>query len=93
VLQWVNVDWGGLVGGDAQPVALVPRDEGNGLVTVSASRPPGVGGVNGQGQVCVLTFKAVGAGDSNIALVKVGAKNSLGASLPAVGSQAVIHVK
>jgi len=93
VLQLVNVDAGGLLGGDGQPVALVHRDEGNGLVTISASRPPGVNGVNGEGQVCILTFKAISAGDSNIALVKVGAKNSIQASLPATGSQAVVHVK
>jgi general secretion pathway protein D len=93
LLQLVNVDTGGLLGGDGQPVALVHRDEGNGRVAISASRPPGVNGVNGEGQVCILTFKAIAAGDSNIALVKVGAKNSIEASLPAVGSQAVVHVK
>jgi general secretion pathway protein D len=93
ILQLVNVDSGGLLGGDGQPVALVHRDEGNGHVTVSASRPPGVNGVNGQGQVCIFTFKALAAGDSNIALVKVGARNSLQANLPALGSQAVVHVK
>lgn len=93
VLQLVNVDTGGLLGGDGQPVALVHRDEGNGLVMISASRPPGVSGVNGDGQVCILTFKAIGAGDSNLTLVKVGAKNSTQANLPAVGSQAVVHVK
>jgi general secretion pathway protein D len=93
LLQLVNVDTGGLLGGDGQPVALVHRDEGNGHVTVSASRPPGVNGVNGEGQLCIFTFKALAAGDSNIALVKVGARNSLQASLPAVGSQAVVHVK
>jgi general secretion pathway protein D len=93
VLQLVNVDAGGLLGGDGQPVALVHRDEGNGTVTISASRPPGVSGVNGQGEVCTLTFKAIAAGDSTIALVKVGAKNSLQANLPAVGSQGVVHVK
>jgi general secretion pathway protein D len=93
ILQLVNVDTGGLLGGDGQAVALVHRDEGNGHVTVSASRPPGVSGVNGDGQVCIFTFKALAVGDSNIALVKVGARNSLQASLPAVGSQAVVHVK
>jgi general secretion pathway protein D len=93
VLQLVNVDAGGLLGGDGQPVALVHRDEGNGTVTISASRPPGVSGVNGQGEVCTLIFKAVGAGDSTITLAKVGAKNSLGVSLPATGLPAVVHVK
>ena len=94
VLELVNVDAGGLLGGDGQPVALVHRDEGNGLVTISASRPPGVGGVTmNQGEVCILTFKALAAGDTKIALVKVGAKNSLQDNLPAVGSQATVHVK
>ena len=98
LLQLVNVDSGGLLGDDGQPIALVHRDEGNGHVTVSASRPPGTNGVNGigvnhEGQVCIFTFKALAAGDSNITLVKVGAKNSLQVSLPTVGSQAVVHVK
>jgi general secretion pathway protein D len=94
VLELVNVDAGGLLGGDGQPVALVHRDEGNGVVTISASRPPGVGGVTmQQGEVCILTFKAIAAGDSKIALVKVGARNSLQVNLPAVGSQATVHVK
>ncbi len=94
ILQLVNVDTGGLLGGDGQPVALVHRDEGNGMVTISASRPPGVSGVNGEGQVCILTFKTLAAGDSSIALVKVAARNSVQANLPAVGSQqTVVHVK
>jgi general secretion pathway protein D len=93
VLQLVNVDAGGLLGSDGQPVALVHRDEGNGLVTISASRPPGVNGVDGQGELCILTFKAIAAGDSNISLVKVGAKNSSMLSLPAVGALGVVHVK
>jgi general secretion pathway protein D len=94
ILELVNVDTGGLLGGDGQPVALVHRDEGNGVVTISASRPPGVGGVTmQQGEVCILTFKAIAAGDSKIALVKVGAKNSLQVNLPAVGSQATVHIK
>ena len=46
-----------------------------------------------QGSVCTLTFKAIAAGDSNLGLVKVGARNSAQATLPAVGSQAVVHVK
>jgi len=93
VLQLVNVDSGELMGRDGQAVAVVHRDEGNGVVTISTSRPPGVKGVNGQGSVAVLTFKAVASGDSNVALTKVGAKNSGQGNLPAVGSQAVVHVK
>ena len=93
VLQLVNVDAGDLLSRDGQAVSIVHRDEGNGLVTISTSRPPNVAGVTGQGSVATLTFKAVAAGDSNLSLVKVGARSSTQANLPAVGSQAVVHVK
>lgn len=93
VLQLVNVDAGTLLSRDGQPVSIVHRDEGNGLVTISTSRPPNVQGVSGQGSVATLTFKAVAPGDSNLALTKVGARSSTQANLPAVGSQSVVHVK
>ena len=93
VLQLVNVDSGDLLSRDGQAVSIVHRDEGNGLVTISTSRPPGVAGVNGQGAVAVLTFKATGAGESPLQLVKVGAKSSTQASIPTVGGSAVVHVK
>jgi len=92
VLQLVNVDAGSFLGRDGQAIAIGHRDD-NGLVTISASRPPNSGGVNGQGSVATLTFKAVAAGDSNLALVKVGALNSAQTNIPATGSQAVVHVK
>ena len=78
MLALVNVDTGDLLGRDNQPVALVHRDEGNGTVTVSASRPPQTAGVNGAGVICTLTFKALAAGDSPLSLVKIGAKDSKG---------------
>ena len=93
VLQLVNVDAGEFLARDGQAVSIVHRDEGNGLVTIATSRPPNATGVSGQGSVATLTFKAVGSGDSNLSLVKVGALNSSQANLPAVGSQAVVHVK
>jgi general secretion pathway protein D len=93
VLSLVNVDSGEMLGRDGQAVSVVHRDEGNGMVTVSVSRPPTVRGVDGTGNVAVLTFKALAAGDATVSLVRVGAKNSAQATLPAVGSQAVVHVK
>ena len=62
LLALVNVDSGEMLGRDGQAVAIVHRDEGNGLVTISVSRPPGVKGIDGQGGVAVLTFRAVGCG-------------------------------
>ena len=92
VLQLVNVDSGDVLSRDGQVVSLVHRED-NGLVAVSTSRPPNAAGVNGQGSLCTFTFKAIAAGDSDLTLVKVGALNSAQANLPAVGSQAVVHVK
>ena len=55
---------------------MVHRDDGNGRVTISETRPPRAKGVDGQGTICTLTFKAMAPGDSQIALVRVGAKDS-----------------
>ncbi len=93
LLSLVNVDSGEFLGRDGQSVSVVHRDDGNGGVTVSISRPPAVKGMDGQGAVCVLTFKTVAAGDASVALTRVGAKDSAQANLPAVGSQAVVHVR
>ena len=93
VLQLVNVDTGDFLGRDGQAVSIVHRDDGNGLVAIATERPPRAAGVSGQGSLCTLTFKAIAPGDSSLALVKVGALNSAQANLPAVGSQAVVHVK
>ncbi len=93
VLQLVNVDSGDFLRRDNQLVSISHRDDGAGLVAIATERPPNAPGVNGQGSVCTLTFKAIAAGDSELTLVKVGARNSAQANLPAVGSQAVVHVK
>jgi general secretion pathway protein D len=93
VLQLVNVDSGDFLSRDGQLVSISHRDDGAGLVAIAAERPPNAAGVSGQGSLCTLTFKAVAAGDSDLTLVKVGAHNSAQANLPAVGSQAVVHVK
>ena len=93
LLALVNVDAGDMLGRDGQAVALVHRDEGNGAVTISTSRPPGAKGVDGQGTICTLTFKALAPGDAALSLVRISAKNSQQVTLPAVGTQAVVHVK
>ncbi|HXB62004.1 MAG TPA: cohesin domain-containing protein [Acidobacteriaceae bacterium] len=93
VLSLVNVDAGEMLGRDGQAVALVHRDDGAGLVTISIARPPNVLGVSGQGTLCTLTFKTTAAGSTQVTLVKVGAKNSAQVSLATVGSQSIVYVK
>jgi general secretion pathway protein D len=80
------------LGQDGQAVALVHRDDGNGSVAISASRPPGTHGVNGGGEVCVLTFQAKAAGDASIVITKPVVRNSSQQALPATGSRALVHV-
>ena len=59
MLQLVNVSNGGFLSQDGQAVALVHReDEMVGQSTITATRPPGAGGVSGQGAVVTLTFQA-----------------------------------
>jgi general secretion pathway protein D len=99
-LSLVNVDLGdergrqmSFLGKDGQAVALVHRDDGNGNVEISASRPPGVKGVNGDGTLCVLTFQAKAPGDATVAITRPLARNSQQQPIPAVGSLAVVHVQ
>jgi len=89
----INVDSGSFLASDGQSVALVHRDDGSGGVAISASRPPGVGGVNGAGPVCILTFQAKAAGDAAISITRPGAKNSSQQSLPVTGSQTTVHIE
>ncbi len=88
----VNVDTGDLLGRDGQAVALTHRDDGNGMLVIASSRPPGVAGVSGSGAVCILTFKAKAAGDAAITLVRAAAKNSAQQSTEIAGSQAQVHI-
>jgi general secretion pathway protein D len=96
VLQLVNVDGGGLLAQGLTPdqdQMTAHHLDASGLVTIASSRPPKTKGVTGQGSVCVLVFKAIGAGDSDIAFTKVGAKDSNQSAVPANGMQAVVHVQ
>ncbi len=85
VLALVNVDAGELLGRDGQAVALTHRDDGQGAVSMNLERPPQTKGVDGQGPLCVLTFKAIAPGNSQLALVRVGARDSRQQNLPALG--------
>lgn len=92
VLELVGVDLGDLLGRDGQMPALVHRDEGNGAVTISATRPPNTAGITGDGSIAVLTFKAIAPGSSTLALVRTGARDSHNNNLPTVGGQGTVRV-
>jgi general secretion pathway protein D len=92
-LTLINVDSGNYLGHDGQTVALVHRDDGAGGVAISASRPPGVAGVSGSGQLCVLTFQAKAPGDSIVSVAKAAARDSKQQALPVITSGAIVHVQ
>jgi general secretion pathway protein D len=92
-LTLINVDSGNYLGHDGQTVALVHRDDGAGGVAISASRPPGAAGVNGAGQLCVLTFQAKAAGDSIVTVTKAAARDSKQQALPVITSGTIVHVQ
>jgi len=92
-LSLVSVEAGDLLSRDGQAVALVHRDDGPGLITLNASRPPGAKGVNGDGVVCVLSFQAKATGSSMLSISHPGALNSSQHQVPAQGGQAVVNVR
>jgi general secretion pathway protein D len=92
-LSLINVDAGDLLGKDGQAVALVHRDDGPGLITIAASRPPGTPGITGSGTVCVLTFQAKQAGDSDVVVTRPGALDSGQHPVPATAENAHVVVK
>ncbi len=94
VLELINVDTGDLLAKDGQTTATVHRDEGNGDVTISTSRPPGVKGITGDGNLCTLTFLAKAPGDATVQVTKAAARNSAQSILPVLaGSPAIVHVQ
>src|SRR6266576_2691497 len=94
VLQVVNVSNGGLLSQDGQSVALVHRDDDqSGALQITATRPPGSGGVSGQGAVVTLTFLAKASGQSTLTISKGGAKDPNMQSLPVSGAVATVTVQ
>ena len=94
VLQILNVSNGGFLSQDGQAVALVHReDDGLGQVTITASRPPGSGGVTGQGTVVTLTFQAKATGQSPLTITRGGARDPGLQSIAVTGAQAAVTVQ
>lgn len=93
-LQVVNISNGGFLSQDGQAVALVHRDDStSGTLQVTASRPPGSGGISGQGSVITLTLMAKVPGQSSLAINKGGARDSSMQSIPVSGAQATVNAQ
>ncbi len=93
-LQVVNVSNGGFLSQDGQAVALVHRDDAStGTLQVTATRPPGAGGVSGQGAVVTLTFMAKALGQSQLIITKGGTRDPAMQAIPMSGAQASVTVQ
>ena len=94
MLQLVNVSDGGFLSQDGQAVVLVKReDEAVGQVLVTASRPPGAGGVSGQGTVVTLTFQAKASGQTPLTITRGGARDPGLQAIAVNGAQASVTVE
>lgn len=93
-LQLVNVSNGGFLSQDGQAVALVHReDDTAGTVQITATRPPGAGGVSGQGSVVTLTFMAKSPGQAPLTITRGGARDPSMQAIPVSGAQAVVTIQ
>ena len=93
-LQVVNVSNGGFLSQDGQAVALVHRDDpSTGTLQVTATRPPGAGGVSGQGAVVTLTFIAKSPGQSALTITRGGARDPAMQAITMNGAQAAVTVQ
>jgi len=93
-VQVVNVSNGGFLSQDGQAVALVHRDDpATGTLQITATRPPGAGGVSGQGAVVTLTFMAKGSGQSALTITRGGARDPAMQPIAMSGAQAAITIQ
>ena len=94
MLQLVNVSNGGFLSQDGQAVALVHReDETVGQSQITATRPPGAGGVSGQGAVVTLTFQAKASGQTPLSITRGGARDPGLQAITVNGAQASVTVQ
>jgi general secretion pathway protein D len=93
-LQLVNVSNGGFLSQDGQAVALVHReDETTGTLQITATRPPGAGGVSGQGTVVTITFQAKASGQTPLTITRGGARDPSLQAITVNGAQAAVTVQ
>jgi general secretion pathway protein D len=94
MLTLVNVSNGGFLSQDGQAVALVHReDESVGQLQITATRPPGAGGVSGQGAVVAMTFQAKTTGQTPLTITRGGARDPGLQAITVNGAQASVTVQ
>jgi len=94
MLQVVNVSNGSFLSQDGQAVALVHReDDATGTLQITATRPPGAGGISGHGTVVTLTLVAKAAGQSTLTIARGGVRDPGMQSAPAAGAAMTVTIQ
>jgi general secretion pathway protein D len=93
-LELNDVSNGGFLSQDGQLVTVVHReDTQTGTMQITASRPPGAGGVSGQGAVVTLTFTAKAQGQSALTITRGGARDPAMQPIAMSGAQAAVTIQ
>jgi general secretion pathway protein D len=91
LLQLVNVSNGEMLSRDGQAVALVHRDDA-GSIQANATRPPGSGGVSGDGILYAITFQAKAKGATSVN-IRPNVRNSAMQVIPVSVTPGVVTIK
>jgi len=94
LLQLANISNGGFLSSDGQAVAIVHRDDASGgKLQITGTRPPGSGGVSGNGSVFTLTFVAKAPGQTTIAPIGLFPRDEAGAPIMMSAGQATVSIQ
>jgi general secretion pathway protein D len=94
VISVEDVRQGGFLSGGTQEVAIVERvDKERGQAIISATRMPNTPGVSGSGTLVGIVVKALAAGNSQLSIVQVNAKDSQQRPIQVVTGEATVRVQ
>jgi len=94
IISVEDVRQGGFLSGGTQEIAIVERvDKERGQAIISATRMPNTPGVSGSGTIVGIVVKGVAAGNSQLSIVQVNAKDSQQRPIPVVTSEATVKVQ
>jgi general secretion pathway protein D len=94
LLQLANISNGGFLSSDGQAVAIVHRDDPvGGKLQITGTRPPGSGGVSGNGSVFTLTFVAKAPGETTIAPIGLFPRDEAGSPIMMSAGQATVSIQ
>jgi len=94
VLRFESGQEGGFLAGDGNPTAFFAAATSAGdAVVVGLSRLGRVGGIDGDGELCVLQFTALGPGEAGLAFARAKVRDSTNRIVPSLFVPARVTVQ